>query len=61
MPLFRCPDCQRKGIIPLAFCEDWFFRAERDEESHAMLARCADCEAGRAAEEPVRWNPIEPE
>lgn len=47
MPLFGCPDCSREGVIPLAFCEDWFYLAPLDEDERAHLARCVDCIAGR--------------
>ena len=56
MPLFRCPECNREGVLPLAYCESFILEVPYDPEIKASLARCRDCSSGSAPIDPVKWN-----
>lgn len=56
MPLFKCPNCQREGIIPLAFCEHFVLSVPYDAERAAFMAPCQDCDSSAALREPITWS-----
>lgn len=43
MPEFRCRQCGRETLIPLAYCEDYFGSEDSQIEDGKCLTTCPRC------------------
>ena len=57
MPQFKCPKCEREGIIPMAFCDEVLFKIPTNADYDVFFVECVDCATGSGQlNEPVKWR-----